>query len=264
VRAQWFRTAKLTENKGMDLGLKDKVALVTGAGNGIGAAIAVALAAEGAKVAIVDIDVDAAARMARRLEETGARAVAIRTDITDEAQVAAMADKAATALGPVGILVNNAGFTRDARITRMTVDEWDSVVDVILKGSFLCTRALMPAMVQAGWGRVINISSRAHLGNRGQANYSAAKAGLIGFTRAMSLENARHGVTVNAVAPGLIDTEMVRRLPHYESVRSSVEKNTPIPRMGWPEDVADLVAFLASERASYISGDLMHVSGGRH
>jgi 3-oxoacyl-[acyl-carrier protein] reductase len=248
----------------MDLGLKDKVALVTGAGNGIGAAIAAALAAEGARVAIVDIDGEAAARTARLMNEGGARAVAIAADITDEAQVAVMAEKAAATLGPVGILVNNAGFTRDTRITRMTVDEWDSVVDVILKGAFLCARALLPAMVEAGWGRVVNISSRAHLGNRGQANYSAAKAGLIGFTRALSLENARHGVTINAVAPGLIDTEMVRRLPQYESVRSTVEKNTPIPRMGNPQDVADLVAFLASERASYITGDLMHVSGGRY
>jgi 3-oxoacyl-[acyl-carrier protein] reductase len=247
----------------MDLGLKDKVALVTGGGNGIGAAICEALAAEGARVAVVDIDGDAAERVARQLRERDAQAVAIRTDITDEAQVAAMATSAAS-LGPVGILVNNAGFTRDTRVTKMTVDEWDSVVDVILKGAFLCTRALLLAMIDAGWGRVINISSRAHLGNRGQANYSAAKAGLIGFTRAMSLENARHGVTVNAVAPGLIDTEMVRKLPHYESVRSSVEKSTPIPRMGRPDDVADLVTFLASERASYITGDLMHVSGGRY
>ncbi|VTU46299.1 3-oxoacyl-[acyl-carrier-protein] reductase FabG (plasmid) [Variovorax sp. SRS16] len=244
----------------MDLGLKNKVALVTGAGNGIGAAIARALAAEGVHVAVVDINIEAAERVTSQLRERG---TAIRCDITDEAQVAAMAESAAS-LGPVGILVNNAGFTRDTRITKMTLGEWDAVVDVILKGAFLCARALMPAMIEAGWGRIINISSRAHLGNRGQANYSAAKAGLIGFTRALSLENARHGVTVNAVAPGLIDTEMVRALPHYESVRSSVEKNTPIPRMGRPEDVADLVVFLASERASYITGDLMHVSGGRY
>jgi len=248
----------------MDLGLTDKVALVTGAANGIGAAIAERLAAEGARVVVADIDAKGACERVRRLQQTGAQALAIGADVTDEASVASLVETSVEAFGSVHILVNNAGFTRDMRITKMGLDDWDAVVNVILKGAFLCTRAVLPHMTEQRWGRIVNISSRAHLGNAGQANYSAAKAGLIGFTRAMSLENARFGVTVNAVAPGIIDTEAVRRLPHFEKIREAAEKNTPVPRIGRPEDVADVVAFLASECASYVSGDLLHVSGGRY
>jgi 3-oxoacyl-[acyl-carrier protein] reductase len=248
----------------MDLGLKNKVAVITGAANGIGAATSARLAAEGASVVVADIDEAGALAQAKALTEQGLRAIGVKVDVTDENSVAAMVDRSRESFGGVHILVNNAGFTRDMRITKMALEAWDSVVEVILKGAFLCTRAVLPAMTEQGWGRIVNVSSRAHLGNPGQANYSAAKAGLIGFTRAMSLENARFGVTVNAVAPGIIDTAAVRRLPHYEKIRDAAAKNTPVPRMGHPDDVADAIAFLASERASYISGDLLYVSGGRY
>jgi len=250
----------------MDLELQGKVAVVTGAARGIGAATARRLANEGMRVAIADRDLTGAEALAAALRAEGREALACGVDVSDEASVQAMVDAVVAAWGSVHVLVNNAGFTRDMRITRMAVSDWDSVVDVILKGAFLCTRAVLPLMTreEQRWGRVINISSRAHLGNPGQANYSAAKAGLIGFTRAMSLENGRFGVTVNAVAPGIIDTQAVRDLAHYAKIRENAEKSTPVPRIGQPEDVADAIAFLASSRASYISGDVLHVSGGRY
>ena len=250
----------------MDLGLQGKVAIVTGGARGIGAAIGERLVAEGVRVAVVDRDLAAAESQAEGLRAAGGRAQAHGVDVTDEDAVAAMVAAVAAEWGSVHVLVNNAGFTRDMRITKMAMSDWDSVVDVILKGAFLCTRAVLPLMTAEGqrWGRIVNISSRAHLGNAGQANYSAAKAGLLGFTRAMSLENARFGVTVNAVAPGIIDTQAVKDLPHYAKVRDAAEKTTPVPRMGEPADVADAVVFLASARAGYISGDVLHVSGGRY
>jgi len=250
----------------MDLELAGRVAIVTGAARGLGAAIAERLAVEGAKVALVDRDLAGAEQAAQRLTAKGLKAFAGAVDVADEASVKAMVDAVVAHWGTVHVLVNNAGFTRDMRITKMAIEDWDSVVDVILKGAFLCTRAVLPLMTrdEQRWGRIVNISSRAHLGNPGQANYSAAKAGLIGFTRAMSLENGRFGVTVNAVAPGIIDTQAVRDLPHYAKLRENAEKTTPVPRLGQPEDVADVVAFLASARASYVSGDVLHVSGGRY
>jgi 3-oxoacyl-[acyl-carrier protein] reductase len=248
----------------MDLGLAGKTAIVTGAGNGIGAATAQRLTVEGANVVVCDINLDAAEAHAERLLQAGAKAVAIKANVTDAADVAAMVDKTVTQFGTVDILVNNAGLTRDMRITKMTEADWDIVVDVILKGSFLCTRAVMPHMSERKWGRIVNISSRAHLGNPGQANYSAAKAGIIGFTRAMSLEAGRHNITVNAVAPGIIRTAMIESLPHWDKIRENAEKTTPIPRVGDVEDVADAIAFLVSERAGYISGDVLHVTGGRY
>jgi 3-oxoacyl-[acyl-carrier protein] reductase len=146
----------------------------------------------------------------------------------------------------------------------MSEDDWDAVVDVILKGAFLCSKAVLPSMLVNNWGRIINISSRAYLGNAGQANYSAAKAGLLGFTRALAFENGKYGVTVNSVAPGVIDTAAIRGLSHFEKVRENAERTTPIPRLGTADDVADSVAFLASDRASYITGEVLHVTGGRY
>jgi 3-oxoacyl-[acyl-carrier protein] reductase len=248
----------------MDLGLQGKTAIVTGAGSGIGAAITDRLAAEGANVAVVDINEAAAQAQAAKVRDAGGQAAAFAANVTDEAGVAAMVERVVAQFGGVHILVNNAGFARDMRITKMALDDWDSVVDVILKGAFLCTRAVMPRFTEQKWGRIVNISSRAYLGNPGQANYSAAKAGVIGFTRAMSLEAGRSYVTVNAVAPGIIDTPLVRSLPHFDKVRENAEKTTPIPRIGLPEDVAAAGAYLVSERAGYVSGDVLHVTGGRY
>lgn len=248
----------------MDLKIQGKVALITGGANGIGARIGEQLAAEGVSIVVADIVKASADAQATRIREAGGKAIAVQVDVTDQAGVAAMAAEATSAFGGVDILVNNAGFTRDMRITKMEENDWDAVVDVILKGAFLCTRAVTPAMIEKSWGRVINISSRAHLGNKGQANYSAGKAGLIGFTRAMALELGAFNITVNAIAPGMIGTEALRALPHFPSIIAAAEKNTPVRRIGEPEDVADAVAFLASNLAGFISGEVLHVTGGRY
>lgn len=248
----------------MDLRIKGRTAFITGGAGGIGYATAQALGGEGARIAVVDLLQDAAEGQAARLLADGIEAIGLGADVTDAASVAAAVEATVARFGTVDILVNNAGFTRDMRITKMGEKDWDSVVDVILKGAFLCTKAVLPGMIEQRWGRIVNISSRAHLGNPGQANYSAAKAGIIGFTRALSLENGRHMITVNAVAPGIINTAAVRNLAHYEKVKVNAEASLPIPRIGEPEDVAAAIAFLSSEASSYISGEVIHVSGGRY
>jgi 3-oxoacyl-[acyl-carrier protein] reductase len=248
----------------MDLGLAGRVAVVTGAGGGIGAAICRCLGSEGAITVIADIDPGKAQDQAAILGSQGLTALAIGVDVIDAASVNALALKTLEAFGKIDILVNNAGFQRDKRIVNMSEGDWDAVVDVVLKGAFLCSKAVLPGMLDNKWGRIINISSRAHLGNPGQANYSAAKAGLLGFTRALALENGKHGVTVNAVAPGIVDTAAIRGLSHFEKVRENAERTTPVPRLGTVEDVAYGVTFLASDRASYISGEVLHVTGGRY
>lgn len=248
----------------MNLDIEERVAVVTGAAGGIGAATAKRLAQEGVAVLLVDLDEAGLAARVSEITGFGGRAAWAIADVTNAADVEAMVAKAHMTFGGVHILVNNAGFTRDKRITAMDERDWDSVVDVVLKGAFLCTRAAIPLMAEAQWGRIINMSSRAHLGNAGQANYSAAKAGLLGFTRAMALENGRNNITVNAVAPGIIATPAVTGLPHYEKIREAAEKITPIRRLGEVEDIADAVAFLASNRASYITGEVLHVTGGRY
>lgn len=238
----------------MELSLSGRTAIVTGAGSDMGAAISARLCAEGAGIAVVDIKQAGAEAQSKRLREAKGNALAIKGDVTDEQDVARMVEQVVAHFGGVQILVNNAGFARDMRITKMSVADWDAVVDVTLKGAFLCTRAVILYLTEQKWGRIVNISSRAHLGNPGQANYSAAKAGIIGLTRAMSLEAGRNFITMNAVAPGMVDTPLVRSLPHWEKIRETAAKTTPIPRIGQPEDIADAVAFLVSERAGYISG----------
>jgi 3-oxoacyl-[acyl-carrier protein] reductase len=237
---------------------------VTGAGSGIGAAIARRLGAEGARVVVSDINLDAAAQTVEEIKQTGGKALAIKANVTDAQDVADMVATVVETFGSVDILVNNAGLARDGRITKMSEEDWDLVVDTGLKGAFLCTRAVLPHMTERKWGRIISMSSRAHNGNPGQANYSAVKAGLIGFTKSMALENGRNFITANAVAPGMIDTPFVRNHPQFEKIRDNAIKTTPIPRVGEADDVADAVAFLASERASYITGDVLHVTGGRY
>jgi 3-oxoacyl-[acyl-carrier protein] reductase len=248
----------------MDLGLKDKVAIVTGSARGLGAATARRLAEEGAKVVINDINADLARTTTAALQSDGHTAHCIIADVTRIADVQRLVDETLAAFGDVHILVNNAGFPRDNLLTKMSEDDWDLVVDVMLKGSFLASKAVMPRMIEQRWGRIINMSSRAHFGNPGQANYSAAKAGLIGLARALCIEEGRYGITINCVAPGFIPTEMVQALPTFEKIKERAIEAQPIKRLGTPADIADAVAFLASERASFISGEVLHVTGGRY
>lgn len=246
----------------MDLGLKGRVALITGGARGIGKATAVALAREGAKIAILDLDRDAVDETVDGLGSDNA--VGVVADVTDlDAVDRAVAEVDARFHSP-DILVNNAGFPKDGFLTKIAVDDWRRVVDVILVGAFHCARAVLPAMHSRRWGRVINISSRSHLGNPGQTNYSAAKAGLIGFTRALALESGGFGVTVNAIAPGFVETEGMLALDNYDVLKERSISKSPLKRVGTPDEIADAVAFLASARASYITGDVMHVTGGRY
>jgi 3-oxoacyl-[acyl-carrier protein] reductase len=248
----------------MDLGLKDKVAIVTGSARGLGAAMVRRLAEEGAKVVVTDIQREPAVVTAASLAQAGHPVHCVVGDITKSADVQRLVEETVATFGGVHILVNNAGMPRDKYLVKMSEDDWDLVMNVMLKGAFLATRAVMPRMIEQGWGRVINISSRAHLGNPTQVNYSAAKAGLIGMAKALAIEEGRYGITVNCVAPGFMDTEMVQALPTYATIKERAIQAQPIKRAGRPQDVADAVAFLASECAGFISGEVLHVTGGRY
>jgi 3-oxoacyl-[acyl-carrier protein] reductase len=248
----------------MDFGLKGKVAIVTGSARGLGAATARRLAEEGAQVVITDVLVEQAQATAQALRDDGLAAHCIIADITKGAEVQRLVDETVAHFGSVHVLVNNAGFPRDKYLVKMSEEDWDLVITVMLKGAFLAAKAVMPHFINQGWGRMVNISSRAHLGNPTQANYSAAKAGLIGMAKALAQEQGRYGITVNCVAPGFMETEMVRALPTYETIKERALQMQPIKRAGQPGDVADAVAFLASERAGFISGEVLHVTGGRY
>lgn len=248
----------------MDLGLSDKVAIVTGSARGLGAATAARLAREGAKVVVTDILAEQAQATTQKLLDEGLAAHCVVADITQADQVQRLVDEAVAHFGGVHILVNNAGFPRDKYLVKMSEEDWDLVITVMLKGAFLAARAVMPHFIEQHWGRIINISSRAHLGNPTQANYSAAKAGLIGMAKALAQEEGRFGVTANCIAPGFMDTEMVQALSTYETIKERAIQMQPVKRAGQPEDIADAVAFLASERAGFISGEVLHVTGGRY
>ncbi|AOB25269.1 SDR family NAD(P)-dependent oxidoreductase [Bordetella bronchiseptica] len=248
----------------MDLGLTGKVAIVTGSARGLGAATARRLAEEGAKVVITDINAELARETARRMQDDGLAAHCIIGDVTKAADVQRLVEETVAHFGGLHILVNNAGAPRDKYLVKMSEDDWDFVMAVMLKGAFLAAKAVMPHFIEQGWGRVINISSRAHLGNPTQANYSAAKAGLIGLAKALSKEEGRYGITCNCVAPGFMETEMVQALSTYETIKEQAVAAQPIKRVGKPDDIADAVAFLASERAGFISGEVLHVTGGRY
>ncbi len=243
--------------------LKGRTAIVTGAGQGMGRAVARTLAGMGARLVVNDLSEPAAEHAAAELRSSGAESIAFGADVTDAPAVQAMVDWAADAFEGVHILVNNAGILYPTQVADISEEEWDRVIDVNLKGTFLCSQAVLPAMQAAGWGRIVNFSSTAgkNISTVGGAHYTAAKAGVLGFTRHLAKEVAPLGITVNAVCPGLIDTEMVRSTIDEDRTRAYAE-SFPIARLGRPEEVADLVAFLATDRAAYITGASLDINGG--
>ena len=242
--------------------LDGKCALVTGASRGIGRAVALKLASEGAKVALNFAGNEAAANEVRQeIEAAGGQAILVKADVANEAAVQEMVQKTADAFGRIDILVNNAGITRDGLLARMKEEDWDAVLSTNLKGVFLTTKAVAKLMMKQRAGRIVNMASVVGVtGNAGQANYSAAKAGVIGFTKTIARELASRGVTVNAVAPGFIDTDMTSVLS--DKAKEAALTGIPLGRMGTPEDIADAVLFLVSDQASYITGQVLHVDGG--
>ncbi|HEY5005239.1 MAG TPA: beta-ketoacyl-ACP reductase [Ktedonobacteraceae bacterium] len=247
--------------------LDGRVAFVTGAGRGIGAATALRLAEDGASVVLADIDPDGCKQVAAEIENAGSQALAISCNVTEREAVEAAFQQAIEHFGQLDILVNNAGVLRDNLLFKMSDDDWETVMNVHLKGAFLCSRAAQAQMVQQKYGRIISLSSTSALGNRGQANYATAKAGLQGLTRTLAIELGPFGITANAVAPGFIDTEMTRATARRQGhdpqqVIEMAAKSIPVRRVGLPRDVANVICFLASEEASYVNGQIIYVAGG--
>ncbi|BDG58989.1 hypothetical protein caldi_00790 [Caldinitratiruptor microaerophilus] len=244
-----------------------RVALVTGAGRGIGAAVARKFALEGAAVVVSDLDREPAEEVAAGITAEGGRALAIACDVTDRAQVEAMVERTLAEFGRLDILVTCAGIIRDNLIHKMTDADWDAVIDTHLKGTFLCCQAAQRHMVPQRYGKIVVLSSTSALGNRGQANYSAAKAGLQGFARTLAIELGPFNINVNAVAPGFVETRMTRAVAErigvdYEELKRQAAEATPLRRVGQPEDIANVIAFLCSDEASYVTGQTIYVRGG--
>jgi 3-oxoacyl-[acyl-carrier protein] reductase len=250
-----------------DQSTQQRTAIVTGAARGIGAAVAKRLAQDGFAVAVLDLDESACAPTVDAISADGGRALAVGVDVSDEAAANAAVERVAAELGAPTVLVNNAGIIRDNMLFNMSVDDWDSVMGVHLRGSFLMTRAAQKYMTEAKWGRIINLSSTSALGNRGQANYSAAKAGLQGFTKTLAIELGKFGVTANAIAPGFIATDMTRATAErmgitFEQFLEGAAKEIPVQRVGLPEDIAATASFLARDEAGFVSGQVIYVAGG--
>ncbi|WP_328316269.1 3-oxoacyl-ACP reductase FabG [Streptomyces sp. NBC_00388] len=246
---------------------EQRVAIVTGAARGIGAATAVRLAAEGRAVAVLDLDEAACKDTVEKITSAGGRAIAVSCDVSDSAQVEAAVARVAAELGAPTILVNNAGVLRDNLLFKMSESDWDMVMNVHLKGAFLMSKAVQKHMVDAKFGRIVSLSSSSALGNRGQANYSAVKAGLQGFTKTLAKELGKFGVTANAVAPGFIVTEMTAQTAErvgmgFEEFQAAAATQIPVQRVGRPEDIANAIAFFTGEDAGFVSGQVMYVAGG--
>ena len=244
-----------------------RVAIVTGAARGIGAATAKRLAANGMAVAVLDLDASTCAGTVDAITAAGGRAVAVGADVSDAGQVETAVGKVAAELGPPVVVVNNAGIIRDNLLFKMSEDDWDMVLGVHLRGAFLMTRAAQKFMVDQRFGRIVNLSSSSALGNRGQVNYSAAKAGMQGFTKTLAIELGPFGVTANAVAPGFIATDMTAATAarvgmSFEDFQAAAASRIPVRRVGQPEDIAHVISFLVSEGAGFVSGQVIYVAGG--
>jgi 3-oxoacyl-[acyl-carrier protein] reductase len=247
--------------------MAERIAIVTGAARGIGAGTAKRLAADGLAVGVLDLHEDDGARTVGEIEEAGGKAIAVGADVSDADQVSAAVEKVAAELGGPTVLVNNAGVTRDNLLFKMSEGDWDLVLNVHLRGAFLMTRAVQKYMVDAKWGRIVNLSSTSAVGNRGQVNYSAAKAGLQGYTKTLALELGKFGITANAVAPGFVVTDMTaataaRLGVSFEDFQAGAAKGIAVQRVGHPEDIANAISFFASEASGFVSGQVLYVAGG--
>ena len=247
--------------------MTQKTAIVTGAARGIGAATAIKLASDGMAVAVLDLNEADCAATVKEIENAGGRALAVGADVSKTDQVRAAVDRVATELGEPTVLVNNAGIIRDNLLFKMTDEDWDAVINVHLRGAFLMTRAVQKYMTEHKWGRIVNLSSSSALGNRGQVNYSAAKAGLQGFTKTLAKELGKFGVTANSVAPGFIVTDMTAATAarigmSFEDFQKAAATQIPVARVGRPADVANVISFLVSEGAGFVSGQVIYVAGG--
>ena len=247
--------------------MTEKIAIVTGSARGIGAATARRLATDGMAVAVLDLDEGACAGTVKEIADAGGRALAVGADVSQRDQVEAAVERVAGELGAPTVLVNNAGVIRDNLLFRMTDDDWDTVLGVHLRGAFLMSRAVQKYMVDQRYGRIVNLSSSSALGNRGQVNYSAAKAGMQGFTKTLAIELGPFGVTANAVAPGFIATDMTAATAarvgvEFEDFAKAAAERIPVRRVGQPADVANVISFLVSEGAGFVSGQVIYVAGG--
>jgi 3-oxoacyl-[acyl-carrier protein] reductase len=246
---------------------ESRTAIVTGAARGIGAAVAKRLSSDGFAVAVLDLDEAGCASTVEAITSAGGKALAVGADVSDADSVTAAVAKIADELGPPTVLINNAGIIRDNMLFKMTVEDWDLVMGVHLRGAFLMSKAAQQYMTEAKFGRIVNLSSTSALGNRGQANYSAAKAGMQGFTKTLAIELGKFGVTANAIAPGFIQTDMTAataermKVPFDDFIKFSADQ-IPVGRVGQPDDIAHTVSFLVSEGAGFVSGQVIYVAGG--